>query len=417
MDDASNVCASGGVEILGLHHSAAARNKQLNRPALEKYVFVPYQREIRVENLQEYLKKCMNCIRIGMEQWFESGVKICTKWRDALQDCLQSMKLPANTKTDDVTKAAEEQQPLLRFLQDVFSLEHNNDEFVDNLSNTVDIYKEKLGYDALLGCLKTDECLKPLLDMFAFALPTAPTLQIAELGRGLMAKHLLPLLSTYFTRGYDYTIVVTSSTTEENQTQKLVKQVVWDKNTDDKTPKELKSANLVVIDRHVLSQRLRQTLEAITSECENDDVMLLIHGATASHELAVVVDALENKFSSSCDVAGDVFDAESVVNECARHGFVLTAQVSTQMIQSLFLFQRTSRCDTPPTSRCQRQVTVTSAEFEWLPAAQGAMESSEDLWLLARDTADASGLVGLAKNLRLEPGGKNVRFGNTFLFH
>ena len=123
MDDASNVCASGGVEILGLHHSAAARNKQLNRPALEKYVFVPYQREIRVENLQEYLKKCMNCIRIGMEQWFESGVKICTKWRDALQDCLQSMKLPANTKTDDVrTKIP---RVALQFIRHIDSITSN----------------------------------------------------------------------------------------------------------------------------------------------------------------------------------------------------------------------------------------------------------------------------------------------------
>ena len=418
MADALNVCVSGGVEILGLHLSAAPRNQQLNRPALEKCVFVPYQREISVENGKEYIDKCLKCIRTGLERWFEYGLDICTESRDALNHCLKAMKLPASTGTDDdVTLTSEERQPLLHFLKDVFSLEHNADFSGVNLSNTVDNYREKLRHDTLLGCLKTDECIKPLLDMFVAAQPSAQTLQIVELDRGSMAEHVLPLTRAYFTRNWDYTTVSSSNTTSEGgQTQlELTNHVVWNKKTG-KMPKELKSADLVVVDQTVLNGRLCETLEAISSELGNDDVMLLIHGATANHELAVVVDVLENKLSSASHMAGDVFDADRVVQECAKYRFELAAQVSTPLLQSLFLFRRTRRSDTSHTSRGQRQVTVTSADFDWLPAAQGAMENSDDLWLLARDTADASGLVGLTNNLRLEPGGKNVRFNNTYYF-
>ena len=408
MDKALNACVCGGVEMLGLHASVAPRKQQLQHPVLEEYVFVPYQREVTVENGQEYLDKCLKCTHAGLESWLGNGLKIPAQSRDTLSDCLQALKQTASTATD-VTHASEDRQPLLCLLQDVFSLEHDGD-FIGNLNNTVESYREKLDQDPLLGCVKTVENIKPILDVISRALPPGQTLRIVELGRGSMAKHVLPLLSDQPTLNFDYTIVTSSN--EEDQTQEIVNQIVWDKKTG-KIPEEMKIANLVVIDQSALSGRLCQFLEA-NSELDND-IMLLVHGATANHELAVVVDVFESKLSSANNVVRDVFDAARVIEECASYQFELTAQVSTQLLQSLFLFQR--KRDTLHTLHGQRQITVTSADFDWLPTVQAAMGNSEDLWLLARDPGNSSGLVGMVNCLRAEPGGENVRFDNTiFLF-
>ena len=406
MDKALNACVCGGVEMLGLHASVAPRKQQLQHPVLEEYVFVPYQREVTVENGQEYLDKCLKCTHAGLESWLGNGLKIPAQSRDTLSDCLQALKQTASTATD-VTHASEDRQPLLCLLQDVFSLEHDGD-FIGNLNNTVESYREKLDQDPLLGCVKTVENIKPILDVISRALPPGQTLRIVELGRGSMAKHVLPLLSAQPTLNFDYTIVTSSN--EEDQTQEIVNQIVWDKKTG-KIPEEMKIANLIFIDCSVMSGLLCQTLEAIS---ELDDVMLLVHGATANQELAIIVDVLESKLSSANNVVSDVFDAARVIAECARFQFELTAQVSSQLLQSLFLFQR--KRDTLHTSHGQRQITVTSADFDWLPTVQAAMGNSEDLWLLARDPGNSSGLVGMVNCLRAEPGGENVRFDNaTFL--
>ena len=411
MDHALNACVCGGVEIVGIHTSAAPRNKHINRPVLEKHVFMSYQREVSMEHHeQEYINQCLKCIRTGLEIWLKNGLNICAKWRDTLGDCLKAMKLPANTGSDDVNLASEERQSLLRFLQAAFSVEPHDDDFMSNLSRTVDSYSGKLTKDALLGSLQTTERIKPLVDLHIYDLPSDEALRIVELGRGAMAKHLVSLIGTKWNRNVDYCIV-TSSIEESQTTQTPGKHIAWDRKSEEKMPTQLKSANLVVVHQTVLDKSLCQTLEVI-SELENENLLLLVHGATANHELMVVVDALEKKLSPASDVAGDAFGAERVVQECARHQFELSAQVSNPLFQSLFLFKR-KRETQPNTSRCQHKITVTSADFDWLPAAQAAMRNSEDLWLIARDPSDASGLVGLTKTLRLEPGGKNVRLDNT----
>ena len=144
--------------------------------------------------------------------------------------------------------------------------------------------------------------------------------------------------------------------------------IVWD-HCKQKIPAEVKAADVIVINQSNFGADLAPLLTAL-ADLKHDDVTLLIHGATANHQLATIVDILQSgDLLSPIDrTADDNFDDVRVIDKCAKFNFDLKMQVTNPLLHSLLVFQPRKAANS------HRQVDITLTDYEWLPEIQAAIQ-------------------------------------------
>ncbi len=344
VDRILSVCSSGGVEIHGLHATIAPR-RQVSQtpPTLEQFQFVPYIQEYPAnpDSLQ-YTHAVLGLIKHGIQGLFNNGLKEnipnTTLLKQGLKEVESEMSNIDNYRN---FQTAENKHSLLHMLDEVFTLEHNDD-FFSNVSQLMKGYRGKLQYDMLLTSHLKTEMLKPALDVVLENSKSVRKLKIAEIVTDTsIYSSVIPLLNTQPMLNIDYSIIgLGLDMYDTSELQNLhIETLPWDFLTSPSTaPSQLNSLDLIILN-NTLHQHY--DIPAILAQIQSmlkPGGFLYICEPTRNLIVPLILEFLDREIPPHEDKTFGPFYSEEKWEKCLQsNNFSIAQKNSDSLLTSAFL--------------------------------------------------------------------------------
>lgn len=384
---------AGGVQICGLHATAAPRRQQQQTPpTLEEFVFVPYEDAdcLRTnEKLADQLRHCKGLVQRLQRKLAKQGVKISIP---GLEGASEGQLIEA-----------EAEKGLLRLLSVLCGLELNGN-LRSELEQTVQKERDCLLQDPLLNGLLDSQALRHCLDT-ALENSTPGKFKVLEAlaADGRVFSQAVSLLNIQPMLRLDYTASDISADQLSAQQSSLEEQGIstaqWDPLQGPVTG-GLDGADLVVCNCAVGSATNPALLiENLTSAAREGGFILLhtlLRGDTLGETVAFLTSQNNRKGLLTQTEWEELFQKASLNVVMLRKSYYGSA---------LFLCRRSQQSS-------QKQpihIFVDPTDYKWVETLKSTLAESSDIpvWLIA--TKGHNGVVGMVNCLRQEPGGNRIR--------
>jgi fatty acid synthase len=322
-----------------------------------------------------------------------------------LQSCLLNLKEQVKSDSYSSSGVESEDDKLLHFLKEVFSLDHD-DSFKDNLKNIISTQSKSMKNDRLFSWLLGPKYLKPCLDLVMENTPTAISkgLKIAESSpqHSHMIHHVMSQLGTQPMLKIDYHAVCSQwdeETVADLETLGAVPEV-WDGQNE--LLKTIAKIDLAIYNMDH-SVRIAELSTQVSHMCTavKDGGFLLIHYPKAYVDVLSIINSI-----SDADKYQEAFTKDEIMKVIKELGsFNLIAEKSSGTAGYLFLFRKYLE----KKHKVRSLINVADVSYKWVDEVKFHMGNSHyDLVLMSSGT-ELSGVVGMVNCLRAEPGGENIR--------
>ncbi|XP_054702104.1 fatty acid synthase [Grus americana] len=392
VDHCLNSLKAGGVQIDGLHASAAPRRQQeRNPPTLEKFCFVPYTESNCLSSsvhLHAYLGHCKDLIQNLQAKVAVHGVKLV---------------IPGL----ETAVAAAESSPIQKGLQHILAaichLELNG-----NLHSELEqiVTQEKMHFqdDPLLNGLLDSSELKTCLDV-ALENMTSHRMKIIEAlaGSGHLFSRVKSILNTQPLLQVDYIATDCSlETLSANETELQdagVSLSQWD-------PSSLPSGNLTNADLVVYNYStsvLGNTTEILSNlaAAVKEGGFVLLHTLLKGETLGEIVSFLTSP---------DLQQKHSFLSEAQWEGLFSKASLNLVAMKKSFFGSVIFLCRRQAPAKTPVFLPVDETHFKWVESLKEVLAdpSEQPVWLTATSCGN-SGILGMVNCLRLEAEGHRIR--------
>ncbi|XP_069122700.1 fatty acid synthase-like [Argopecten irradians] len=420
VDDHTDSCVAGGVEIEGLHATVAPRRQQSQAPPiLEEFRFVPYIKDkTPSDDLIEYRKVCNAFVHDELSKLLSRDT---TLDRNTIQ-CLCSQSVPDNEILSRLPhwSSLPGTQYLTR-LQEVFHISSDNQYFqnVQNIYNSWD----GCAKDSMVENLFAPCSLKPCLDVVVENVMTS-VVKVTELmgtDKCSVSGDILPLLSTHPLVQVDYK-VCSSKLADRDRLQDSnglqdseILHVEW--SAEAEAPGNLKNSHLVIarnfLHKHTNISVVIQNISGLLA----DGGFLMIEETTQNFLSAFALEYLsqqypevENGFTGRrCLYYLENDQWEALFQ---KEGLEVVFRRTDSFQSTLFLLRKVG-VDSQESSS-QEILNIEGTSCEWVEKLKANVLEYQDqpkgnnLWLTVSETR-CSGVLGLVNCLRQEPGGEKIR--------
>ncbi|XP_021358822.1 fatty acid synthase-like [Mizuhopecten yessoensis] len=418
VDEYTDSCVAGGVEIHGLHATVAPRHQQRQTsPILEEFKFVPYIKNSPPSNdLKEYLAVCNAYVCDELSKLLASDASLD---RNMIK-CLCSQADFNRTILSQVpTWLSNSGTEHLARLQEVFNIPADN-QYSTNVEKVYNSWEScYCTKDLIVENMSAPPTLKPCMDIVVENVLSSKVRVVELMGKDTrsMSGDVLTLLSTHPLVHVDYTVC--SKKLQENDEQHdrkdQVSQVEWNAETD--VPGNLKNSHLVIA-RNFLHKHanISMAIQNISSLLK-DDGFLMIQETTENFLSAF---AMEYLGQHHCDVVDTsqqrkclyYLDENQWEAMFQKEGFEVVFRRTDNFQSTLFLLRKCAV--NSQETRSQEILNLEGTGCEWVEELKTKVSKyqgqpkGDNLWLTVDETRH-SGILGLVNCLRQEPGGERIR--------
>ncbi|XP_060080138.1 fatty acid synthase-like [Ylistrum balloti] len=418
MDECTNSCVAGGVEIDGLHATVAQRRHQSQSPPiLEEFKFVPYTRSRPLsDELVEYSSVCNAYV-------YNELSKILANDNYLDRETIQGLCSQTGSNRDILSQLpvwlSKSGAENLTRLQEVFSIPTDN-QYSRNLENVYNSWDScYCTKDVMVENLSAASTLKPCLDIVVENVLSS-VLKVVELtgtGRHHMSEDVLSLLSTQPVIHVDYTMCskALEKSDELLNRKDQVSHVEW--NAETCAPESLKNTHLVIA-RNFLHKHtnIPETIKNM-SNLLKENGFLMIQETTLNFLPAFAMEYLGQHHSEvlsksplrKCVYYLDENQWETLFRE---EGFEVVFKRTDNFQSTLFLLRK---CAVNfEETKSQEILNLEGTSCDWVEKLKTKVSEYQEqpkgnnLWLTVNDTR-CSGILGLVNCLRQEPGGERIR--------
>ncbi|XP_062605841.1 fatty acid synthase-like [Saccostrea cucullata] len=405
----ADTTVSGGVEMQGLVTRRAPVRRTQEPPVLEEHVFVPYVEEgtdsLVTASLQRYCQICVEQVKQVLKKLQNQG--LLAQGNSFLTSCEKESREEDNKQMEEDIQIFRKKMDcvLLQTLLKVNSVDQN-DNFMTNVKNILSAFKGDLLKDRLLSNHLQARFLKTCIDV---AIENSENhlkvleVQIAEAG---LYKQVLNYLKVSPGLHYSYTVASASvkSIIELEIPSTEIDSIQWD--IGEKHVKE-EEYDLVIVSDILHEQKNAEKAVANLHQVIKENGFLLVTEITHNAILPKTLDIIN--FSSKEPAGEPQYMSETEWETLfEKSGFCLVAKKSDCLLMTTFLLRK--MCQEPE----GKVLSVSGSHSSWLSRLKEEVAAIQEksigynLWLTT-DSVEPSGIVGMVKCLRKEPGGERVR--------
>ncbi|KAM5135188.1 fatty acid synthase-like isoform 1-T1 [Mantella aurantiaca] len=386
---------SGGVHIVGLHATTAARRQQQTPPTLENFVFNPYFEENCLQgdkDLHTLLEHCTD--------------KICELKLKVEQHGLK-LEIPGTKSAGSGQRknhlSISSDRGLLHVLTEICNLELNGNLHAE-LEGTLLQKSSQFQDDPLLNGLLTSPSLKTCLDT-VLENGSAHRIKIIEAlsGNGQLSSYVLSLLNSQPMLQVDYTAT--------DRTQKILSELgsvleaegvameQWDPLVP--PPDRLTGADLLVCNSsgHLLKDP-RHVLPNMAAAVK-EGAFVLLHTLLKGDILGETIAFLRTQ---------KIHQKDGLLSQAEWVKLFEAASLDLVAMKKSFYNSVIFLCRRRGPQKPSVVMSVEDMDCSWVESIKEVMANStnQHIWLTALKQPN-SGIVGMVNCLRLEPGGQRVR--------
>ncbi|XP_039332582.1 fatty acid synthase [Saimiri boliviensis] len=380
---------AGGVRLFLLHASAAPRRQEQQAPVLEKFCFTPHVEDECLSGnaaLKEELQLCKGLVQALQTKVAQQGLKMAVPGLDGAQDPQDPPR-----------------QALPQLLSAACRLQLNGNLQLE-LAQLLAQERSELPEDPLLSGLLDSPALKACVDT---ALENMPSLKMKVVevlaGHGHLYSRIPGLLNTQPLLQLSYTATDRHPQALEAAQAKLqqhdIAQGQWD--PADPAPSALGNTDLLVCNCAVAALGDPASALGNMVAALREGGFLLLHTLLQGHPLGETVAFLT---SAEPQFAQGILSQDAWESLFAKTSLRLVGLKKSFYGSVLFLCRRPAPQDSPIF------LPVEDTSFRWVDTLKDILadSSSRPVWLKAV-SCTTSGVVGLVKCLRQEPGGHRIR--------
>lgn len=424
LDEYTDTCIAGGVEIQGLHATVAPRRQHQHAPPiLEEFQFVPYiDRKLPGDlgDLMEYEAVCNAYIHKELSKLLEYDTSLDNNIIRKLCSEVESDADVLDKVTDLLSKPGTE---YLRRLQDIFSIsadEHFSSN-VDNLNSSWESCSS-ISESMVEDVIRT-EILKPCLDIVVENILSSKVKVVEMMGSDVsdVSEDIVALLSTHPLVHVEYA-VCSNKLADGDQLQlkeDQISHVEWNAEIAE-CPSSLKGSHLVVARNFLHTHANISTVLQKISDLLVDNGFLLVQETTTNFLSSFAMEYLGHHHDSLSE-----FPVTSSDRKCLcyldndqwevlfeKEGFEIVFSRVDNFQSTLFLLRKVAVNSRERMT--QEILSVEGTNCEWVEKLKTKVSEyqgrpkGDNLWLTVNETR-YSGILGLVNCLRQEPGGDRIR--------
>jgi fatty acid synthase len=426
-----NVVVAKGLEIRGLKCSLAPRNLNAQVPTLERYQFVPNNRQqaaldkFSQQLVEQYQCTCARALvqlikKSGRAQQYLSTPGGQTLERLAGQVSDATYKKYYDTPTEEMH--------LLSQLKALIEDEQMGAKQVESALKERLVNGSVLERDLLANVYTREPFLKPYVDVVVENLASATKLKVLEVNattstvNGAIAEFLSTLNGI---QELDYTLAhpqVKTLPDEVLAAASQVKLVDWNV-AKSSVPGEVNNCDLIVYKDVNSTPTGAGSNGSSSSRVDHASLLASIHDNIRPNGFALAL--LRTSFTPTeqflyslgghvpATASANQQLADDFVAKAQKAGFTVIGRTSDQGQTSMAVLLR--KCASPAYQvDKQTIIEVKNFEYEWVEQVKKAMaeaankQEGENIWLIGQD-APTNGIIGLVNCLRFESGGSRVR--------
>ncbi|XP_035824591.1 fatty acid synthase-like [Aplysia californica] len=409
-DQVLDLTFSGGVELHGLHVTAAPFRGSQAAPVLEKCLFHPYLQDDVVActeltaYVERYVKPALDNLKLSnCECATRSGCRKSSLNKEPM-DCItedSTTQQNSNTQSDSLPSSAFTE--LLTLLMDM-----NSDENILQHFHTEHVLEE------LRTGMESVENLKPCIDIVLENVSSSSPVSVLEVGaaKSTLYRKIVPSITNCPTFSVNYTGADKNPLPADAKTFD-VKFSQWDPSTSKSVPPG--QVQLLVL-KNVLHKQpdIDSMLETVSTMVVPEG-FILVEEVTKNVPLYVALETISDKLSNNnvqdvCRACDSFLTESSWVEVFTKHNYDVICRKSDNLLSTLFLLRKKAVIPLSPTLIFINEIT----DFSWVDSLKSKMktldtsQANSRLWIIAA-VEDISGITGLIKSLRKEPSGGKVR--------
>ena len=423
-------CKSGGVEVLGIHTTAAPRRHGTQPPpTFESFSFIPYNEYSLASShlgtsILEYAETCASFVLESMHELLSSNVENGLCNLKLMRQLVEQTNWAAATSEEVTEYLNLPDSVALNTLKKIFSVTHN-DAFTQHVDSIVSAsWSDTLASDRLLGFARSDRCFKTCLDVVLenIAVESAGGhIKVIECdaGTGQAYRHVVRQLMSQPAVSVTYTAAdpAPAQSIDAELVQRLaIDTVEWSLESSKPIPDHASGADLVIL-ANVLHRHdnISAALSAASSLASHNGFLLIVE-PTSNFAIPWSFFALTHDVTNMSDLSsrtcGPYCDEETWTTLLTNVGLTPVAQKSDGILHTVFLCRKLSSISPP---QAPKIIDVDDTSFGWLEEVKAVMAEERNgpdancsVWLRASN-AD-SGIVGMMNCLRREPNGDRLRY-------